>query len=311
MKTAFLFPGQGAQFVGMGKDVCEAFPAAAKIFDCAEAATGLALRKLCFEGPEDELSRTDISQPAIFTVSAAILEAMKQLLGDKMPRPDGMAGLSLGEYTALYASGAADFETTVKLVARRGELMQRAAVAVPSGMVSVLGLDEQKAGQLCAAASNGQVLTCANFNCPGQVVLSGQLEACQRAEQMAKDFGASGAIPLKVAGAFHSDIMKPAAEGLAKVLADVKFSRPTVDVISNVDARCYDGTAEIPTKLVAQLVNPVRWQQSIEYLFSQGFDKFYEIGPGKVLSGLMRRINRRTDITCLNSAEAMKKLAAG
>ena len=262
MKIAHLFPGQGAQSVGMGKDLCEAFPAAADLFDCAEAATGLALRQLCFEGPEDQLNRTDIAQPAIFTVSAAVLAA----LGDRIEAPAFTAGLSLGEYTALYAAGAMDFETGVKLVAKRGELMQQAATATPSGMVSVMGLDEAQALELCAAAAGGDVLTCANFNCPGQIVLSGGTEACKRAAELAEQFGASGAVELKVAGAFHSEIMAPAAEAFGAVLAEVAFCDPTTTVIANVDARPYTGADQIAEKLLAQLTGPVRWQQSIEYL---------------------------------------------
>ncbi|MCK4602043.1 MAG: ACP S-malonyltransferase, partial [Phycisphaerae bacterium] len=232
MKTAFLFPGQGAQKVGMGRDLYEAFPAAKDYFDRAEAATDLPLKKLCFEGPEEALARTDISQPAIFAVSATMLQCAKIELGERVPAPAFAAGLSLGEYTALYAAGAMDFETGVKLVARRGELMQAAATAVPSGMVSIIGLDEEKARQLCEAASKGEVLTCANFNCPGQIVLSGAAGACRRAAETAKDLGATGAVPLKVAGAFHSEIMRPAAEKFAAALEEVSFTDPQMPVVA-------------------------------------------------------------------------------
>ena len=229
MKTAFIFPGQGAQSVGMGRDLYEAFAAARVVFDSAQSITGLPLQKLCFEGPEEELARTDICQPAIFTVSAALLATMSSLLDPEnvaQLRPAFMAGLSLGEYTALYAAGVISFEDALRLVARRGAAMQSAATAVASGMVSVMGVDEAKARELCEKAAQGQVLTCANFNCPGQIVLSGQIEACKRAEAMAKECGASGAIPLKVAGAFHSDIMKPASDELAKALASVQMNQP-------------------------------------------------------------------------------------
>ncbi len=311
MKTAFLFPGQGAQAVGMGKDVYEAFDAAKAMFEKADGLTGLPLRKLCFEGPEEELARTDIAQPAIFTVSAIMLQCMKQVAGSQKfaaIAPTSMAGLSLGEYTALYAAGAMDFETGLKLVMRRGQLMQQAATAVPSGMVSVMGLDEAKAQELCKAAGDGQVLACANFNCPGQIVLSGQIDACKRAEALAKDFGASGAIPLKVAGAFHSEIMAPAAQELGVALAEVNFAQPSVDVISNVDATPYVCCCQISQKLLAQLTKPVRWQQSIEALLAGGVERFYEIGPGRVLAGLMRRINRKTEVISVNSKDAIEKL---
>ncbi len=308
MNKAYLFPGQGAQHVGMGRDICAAFPAAGEYFDRAESATGLPVRKLCFDGPMEELSRTDIAQPAIFTMSAAMLACAGSVSG--FAEGVGyMAGLSLGEYTALYAAGAMDFETGVKLVARRGELMQKAATAVPSGMVSIIGLDEEKAGELAAAAAQGQILSCANFNCPGQIVLSGEIEACHRAAEMAEHFGARGAVPLQVAGAFHSEIMSPAAEQFAGALDGANFANPKTCVISNVDAKPYADASEIKGKLLAQLTSPVRWQQSMEYLLAQGAGQFYEIGPGNVLAGLMRRIHRKADFTSLNSRESLEKLA--
>jgi [acyl-carrier-protein] S-malonyltransferase len=305
MKTAFLFPGQGAQHVSMGRDLCEVFPAAAEIFDQAEAVTHLPLKTLCFQGPESELARTDISQPAIFTVSAAMLAH----LGERL-RPGYLAGLSLGEYTALYAAGAMDLTTALRLVARRGQAMQAAATAKPSGMVSVLGLDEERAAELARKAAGDGVLVCANFNAPGQIVLSGTLDACRRAEQMAKDFGATGAVPLKVAGAFHSPLMQPAADQLAEALDQATLAAPKLPVVANVDAACYGGAETVRGKLLAQLVSPVRWRQSMEWLLAQGVRRFYEIGPGRVLAGLMRRIDRRAEVACINSAEALEKLTA-
>jgi len=305
---AFLFPGQGAQHVGMGKDFYDASPAVRKLFDLADRVVATPLTKLCFEGPEERLAETNICQPAIFTVSAAALAVMTELLGEKMGKPACMAGLSLGEYTALYAAEAIDFESGLRLVARRGRLMQEAALAVPSGMVSVLGLDEPKAQKLCEAASNGQILTCANFNCPGQIVLSGQIDACKRAAAMAKDFGAAGAVMLKVAGAFHSEIMAPAAEKFTEAIQSVEFASPKVPVIANVDAQPAADGDEIRTKLIRQLTSPVRWQQSMENLLLQGVSSFFEIGPGRVLAGLMRRIDRNAVVTCVNSREAIEEL---
>ncbi len=309
MKTAFLFPGQGAQHVGMGKDICEAFDSASDLFDRAEAATGLPIKVLCFEGPEDKLNSTDIAQPAIFTVSAAMLQVMKDTVGEDAICPEYMGGLSLGEYTALYAAGAMDFETGVKLVARRGELMQKAATSVPSSMVSIIGLDEPKAQELCDAARGDGILTCANFNCPGQIVVTGTIDACKQVEEMAEQFGAKAAIPIKVAGAFHSEIMIPAAEELGKTFDEITLKDPGVCVVSNVDAQPYSGAGEIKDKLLAQLTCSVRWQQCMEYLLAQGVEKFYEIGPGKVLAGLMRRVHRRADFTSVNSCEVIEKIA--
>jgi len=295
----------------MGKDLYEAFPAARTVFEEAEAAAGLPLRRLCFEGPEEELSRTDVCQPAIFTVSAAALAVLDELLGPEpweAIRPTYVAGLSLGEYTALYAADAVDLQPAVRLVAQRGRLMQEAAAAVPSGMVSVIGLDEPNARRLARAASMGQPLACANFNCPGQVVLSGALDACRRVEELAPAFGASGAIPLKVAGAFHSEIMAPAAEKLAEALAAVEFRDPHVPVVANVDGRPYTRAEEVPDRLLAQLTSAVRWEQSMELLLAEGVESFYEIGPGRVLAGLMRRIRRRADLTSLNSRAAIENV---
>jgi len=201
-----------------------------------------------------------------------------------------------------------DFETGVRLVARRGELMQQAATAVPSGMVAVMGLDEAKAWELCRAAAEGQVLTCANFNAPGQIVLSGEAAACDRAVGLAEQFGASGAVVLKVAGAFHSEIMRPAAEKLSEAIDDIRFKDPRLCVVSNVDGKLYRGASEIKGKLLAQLVSPVRWQQCIELLLAEGTEGCYEVGPGRVLAGLMRRIDCNTRVTCVNSLEAVEKL---
>jgi [acyl-carrier-protein] S-malonyltransferase len=312
MTIAFIFPGQGAQQVGMGKDLYEASPAARCIFDTAEQLAHLPLKKLCFEGPQEELARTDVCQPAIFTVSAALLAAMNELLPQAKRQglqPAFMAGLSLGEYTALYAAGCLSLSDALRLVVRRGQAMQAAATAVPSGMLSVMGLDEAKAQQLCQAADDGEVLTPANFNCPGQIVLSGSLQACRRAQNLAKDFGASGAIPLNVAGAFHSQIMAPAALDLAQALKGVAFHPPSCPVISNVDAQPHGDAASTAGKLLAQLVKPVRWQQSMEHLLGAGVGRFYEIGPGRVLAGLMRRIDRQAEVVSLNSRESLERLA--
>jgi len=296
----------------MGLELCEAFAPAREIFDRAETVSGLDIRKLCFEGPQEVLDRTDNAQPCIFTVSAATLAVMDSILSPARRTdiaPTCMAGLSLGEYTALYAAGAIDFETAMKLVTKRGQAMQAAAERQPSSMICIIGVEEDQAAELCKAASKGQPLTCANFNCPGQVVLSGGVEACLRAAELAEQFGASGTVPLNVAGAFHSEFMAPAVEGFSQVLADVSFAPTKVPVVSNVDAKPHDETDRIAEKLLAQLVSPVRWRESMEALLTGGVERFFEIGPGRVLAGLMRRIHRRANFTSLNSQTAVEKLA--
>ena len=293
----------------MMADLAEASSAARAVFAAADEQLGYALSEICFRGPAERLDATDIAQPAMFVCSAAAAAAMKEALGENAPVATMAAGLSLGEYTALHAAGAIDFCSALDLVAKRGRFMQAAAEAHPSGMVSVIGLDEQKVVELCAAAAEGAVLTPANFNCPGQIVISGDAEACRRATELAKDFGAKGAVPLKVAGAFHSEFMAPAAEKLAQVIADVEIRTPNMPVIANVDAEPHGQAESIKEKLVRQMTSPIRWEQSVRRMLDEGAEQFYEIGPGKVLAGLMRRIDRRVKVVSINSADALAKLA--
>jgi [acyl-carrier-protein] S-malonyltransferase len=303
MKTAFLFPGQGAQAVGMGRDIVEQYPQARSLFERAKAIVGYDLQQLCLEGPEERLNATAVSQPAIFVVSAALLE----LFADSGIRPDVTAGLSMGEYTALYAAGLISFEDGVKLVQKRGDAMQAAADASEGSMVSIMGLDEVKVIELCEAASQGELLVAVNFNCPGQIVVSGAVGACRRAVELAPEYGAMKAIPLSVAGAFHCDLMKPAAEELAAALADCPIREPdSIRVIANTTADYYPSAQAIRQGLVKQLIEPILWQSCMEKLMADGVENFYEIGPGRVLTGLMKRINRKTKVTNISSAEALK-----
>ncbi len=293
----------------MMSDLADASSAARDVFAAADEQLGYALSEICFKGPSERLDATDISQPAIFVCSVAAAAAMNEALGQNAPVATMAAGLSLGEYTALHRAGAIDFNSALDLVSNRGQFMQAAVQACPSGMVSIIGLDEQKVGELCAAAADGAVLSPANFNSPGQIVVSGDLDACQRAAEMAKEFGAKGAIPLKVAGAFHSEFMTPAAEKLAEVIADVEIRQPEIPVISNVDAEPHDGTESIKEKLIRQVTSPVRWEQSVRRMLDDGVERFYEIGPGRVLAGLIRRIERRAEVVGINSVDALAKLA--
>jgi [acyl-carrier-protein] S-malonyltransferase len=307
MKTAFLFPGQGAQVVGMGKDIAEHCPAAADLFEKANEIVGYDLRHLCFEGPEETLNTTTVSQPAIFTVTAALLELLRQTHPEL--RPDVTAGLSMGEYSALYAAGLMSFEDALKLVQERGRAMQAAADASNGSMVSILGLDEEKVRALCRQAAQGDILEPVNFNCPGQIVISGSAQACKRAEALAEKYGAIKAVPLAVAGAFHTSMMQPAADRLQQALAVCPIQSPTAPkVIANINAEYYTDAKGIREGLVRQLVQPILWQKCMERLLADGVEAFYEIGPGRVLTGLMKRISRRTKVVNVSTWESLQQL---
>ena len=261
MKTAFLFPGQGAQVVGMGKEIAQSFRAAAEIFNKANDIVGFDLSGVCFEGPAERLKTTTISQPAIFATSAAILEVFKTHPAAKAIQPDVTAGLSLGEYTALYAAGVISFEDALILVQKRGEAMQAAAEATDGAMVSLIGLDEEKVGNLCCEASQGELLAAVNFNCPGQIVISGSKAACERAEELAGEHGAIKAVRLEVAGAFHTEMMSSAADTLKEALEKNRVSEPSdVKVIANIDAEYYRSAEKIREGLIKQLTCPILWQ---------------------------------------------------
>jgi [acyl-carrier-protein] S-malonyltransferase len=300
-KIAYLFPGQGAQVVGMGRDLCAAQPRARDIFDQADRILGFSLSKLCFEGPEEALNATDVSQPAIFVTSVALAEVFRHEGRGRDLQPQGAAGLSLGEYTALWAAGALSFEDGVRLTRRRGELMQAAAVASPSTMVSLMGLDEAQVKNICQSASSLGTISPANYNCPGQIVVSGTKAACAEVLRLAEAAGGR-AVELKVAGAFHCALMAPAAERLKAELEKVHLAPLAVPVVANVTAEYHAGAAEIRGLLVRQLTGAVLWQKSMERLLADGYDAFYEIGPGRVLRGLMRKIDRRIDVVTVNDA---------
>jgi len=294
-RIAFLFPGQGAQTVGMGRRLIESVPAAAELFEQASTILGYDLAKLCLEGPVEQLDSTVCSQPAIFVTSLAAVEALRAEAPDAVLACEATAGLSLGEYTALVFAGVMSFEDGLKLVQKRGAAMQEASDATPSGMVSILGLERVDVEKLCDAARGDDTLEVANYLCPGNIVISGSVAACERAAELAGEFGAMKAVPLPVAGAFHTNIMRPADEALAAALADVPMQKPRIPVLSNVDAQTHDDADEIRQILVKQILSPVRWEDSVRSLLDQGYDQFYEVGPGRVLRGLLRRINRKID----------------
>jgi len=309
MKTAFLFPGQGAQVVGMGSEMVQALPAAARIFEKANSIVGFDLSRICFEGPPEQLNTTTISQPAIFVTSAAILEVLKTNPSAQNLRPDVTAGLSLGEYTALYAAGLISFEDALILVQKRGQAMQAAADATDGGMVSIIGLDEEKVNQLCAEASDGEILAAVNFNCPGQIVISGSKPACGRAQELAAKYGAIKAVRLEVAGAFHTQMMSGAADVLKETLANCDISEPAdIKVIANINADYYENAEKIAQGLTKQLTCPILWQKCMQKLIADGVENFYEIGPGRVLTGLMKRISRKTKVVNLSNIQAINEL---
>jgi [acyl-carrier-protein] S-malonyltransferase len=292
-KTAFLFPGQGAQEVGMAAQVVQECPAAKALFTSASDILGYDLLSVCVNGPAEKLDSTVMSQPALFVAGLAAVEKLRQDAPDVIDQCQGAAGLSLGEYTALVFAGVMSFEDGLRVVQVRGRSMQEAADATPSGMVSVLGLEPDKIESLCEQASSKGLIRLANFLCPGNTVVSGEKAACAELERLATEAGAMKTIPLSVAGAFHTPIMKPADDKLAAVLSNVKMNKPRIPVYSNVDASTHDDPEEIRSLLVKQVLQPVLWERSMRQMLDDGYDQFYELGPGRVLAGLMKRIHRK------------------
>ncbi|MGO8766177.1 MAG: ACP S-malonyltransferase, partial [Limisphaerales bacterium] len=294
IKTALLFAGQGAQVIGMGRDLAEQFPLARQWFDRANAALGYDLAGICFHGPEAELTKTENAQPGIFLVSWICFELLKEQAPNL--KFNATAGLSLGEFTALTAAGAMSFEDGLRVVRQRGKFMQEACEATQGGMAAIIGLEEALTREVCAEAG----VTLANLNCPGQIVISGESEKISQAVELAKAKGARRAIPLAVAGAYHSPLMAGAQPKLQNELAKIRISPPAVPVISNVTAQPHG--VDISAKLVDQVTSSVLWEQSMRYLLSQGFTRFIELGPGTALSGFMKRIDKSAQM--LNVADA-------
>jgi len=305
MPLALLFPGQGSQEVGMGRDLALSHPVAARTFEEADETLGFSLSRIMWEGPDDELVRTANAQPAILAHSVAVLRVVQDQLGPVTLA----AGHSLGEFTAHVASGTLDFRDALQAVRIRGELMLAAGEARPGAMAALLGLEEDEALAVCEAASrSGSVAVTANLNSPGQIVISGDREAVERALPLARDAGARKAVPLKVSGAFHSPLMEPAREGLRRHLESVRFRRSRFPVVANVDARPVDEPDRVRELLVEQLTSPVRWQDCVETMVASGIDRFVELGPGTVLRGLNRRIARGVPTDSVGTPEDVSML---
>jgi len=300
-KVAYVFPGQGAQYVGMGLDLYQNFPSAKAVFEQADRALGFSLSRLCFEGPEAELVQTVNAQPAIVTASFACLEAARSL-GGVLPPASFVAGHSLGEYTALAAACVLDFKDTVYLARERGRLMHQAGRLTPGGMAAVIGLDTSALAGVCQETS----VKMANINCPGQVAISGAEENLVRAMELSKAKGAARVVRLQVSGAFHTPLMQPAVDGMTKVMAGLTFRPPLIPVVANTTAQPLATAGPFPEELLNQLCHCVQWQRSVEYMASSGVSTFIEIGPGRVLSGLIKRTNREARIINIGDAEAVK-----
>jgi len=303
-KIALIFPGQGAQAVGMGKELAAAHPAAADLFRQADEILGWPLSKICWEGPEEELTKTSVCQPALYVHGLAALAAVREKLGD-FP-VTGTAGLSLGEFTAHAAAGTFDFATGLKLVARRGQFMQEACEATRGGMAAMIGVDENVVRDLAAATD----VDVANINSPGQIVISGEAGKVSLAVGMAKDYGIRKAVELKVAGAFHSRLMQPAYERLGEVLVETTLHEPRFPVVCNVDAKVVRSADDIRRTLADQVTDSVRWADCITTLLDQlGCDTFLELGPGTTLAGMVARIRKGTAVHSVGTAEDVEKLA--
>jgi [acyl-carrier-protein] S-malonyltransferase len=304
-KVAYLFPGQGAQAVGMGKDIYDSNNDARSIFTEADSSLEFNLSTLCFNGPEETLTQTVNTQPAILTVSIAMLYASQNILNEKFPEPSFMAGHSLGEYSALVASGVLTFQEAVRLVRTRGQLMQDAGDIETGAMAAIIGIDENVLSEICTETG----VDMANLNAPDQIAISGSAAAIQKAQDLATERGARRVVPLKVSAAFHSALMEPAVSPMREKLKNVSFKQASVSVISNVTATPLDIPEGLVDELATQIRSSVQWFRSIQYMKSQGVTSYIEIGPGKVLTGLVRRIDPDAETTNLSSLEDLETLS--
>jgi [acyl-carrier-protein] S-malonyltransferase len=304
MSLSFIFPGQASQYVGMGKDLFNKFPIAQEMYQAAKEIVGYDLQKFSFEGPEEELKQTYITQPAIFVHSSIVF----RLLNEKNIKPAFVAGHSLGEYSALVACGAFSYEEGLELVKLRGQLMQNAGTIQPGTMAAIMGLSPEKAVEICKIASEEGIVVPANFNSPGQIAISGSIAGITKAVELAKEAGAKRAIELVVSGAFHSPLMETATEEMTEALNQIEIKEPICPIIPNVTAKPTRDPNEIRKNLINQLTNPVLWVDSMETIIGKGITDFYEVGPGRVLSGLLKRIDRSVICKAVDKVEDLDSL---
>ncbi len=307
MKIAFLFPGQGAQYIGMGKELYDNYDIVKQVFDKADSILDQDFVNLIFSGSEEDIKKTENTQPGILMVSTGISELLKQ----KGIVPAMTAGLSLGEYSALVAANAISYEDALPLVRKRGQLMNEAVPAGQGTMAAVLGLDAESLLACCDKTSEYGVVGIANYNCPGQLVLSGEVAAVEKASELAKEAGARRIVPLQVSGPFHSPLLKTAGDALAKELESITVKAPEIPVITNVEAKPIQDPASIKKLLVDQVSHSVRWEDSVRYMISQGVDVFIEVGPGKALTGFMKKIDKTATVYNVEDMASLEALLAG
>ena len=302
--TAFVFPGQGSQYAGMGRDVAEKYPAARRVFDDIDRALGFSISKLCFEGPEDQLKLTENTQPAILAVSSAIHAVLEER---GATRRDLVAGHSLGEYSAIVSVGGMTPANAAKIVRARGKFMQEAVPVGSGGMAALIGATAEQAREICEEAANGEVVSVANINAPGQIVIAGTKAAIDRAIEIAKKKGIRRALPLPVSAPFHSALMKPAEEKLKPILDEAPIHDLWVALVSNVDASPIGTATAVRNALVRQVASPVRWVESVQKMISMGVRRFVEVGPGNVLTGLIKRIDSSADLVNVSDVESIER----
>jgi len=304
-RTAFVFPGQGSQYIGMGKELYENFKVAKEIFDEADDTLHFSIKKICFQGPEEMLRLTENTQPAILTASIA---SLKVLQAEKEIEPELTAGHSLGEYSALVLSGALSFKDAVQVVRLRGKFMQEAVPVGEGAMAAILGMEQGKVEKICEEVSYGEILSPANFNCPGQIAISGHSKAVERAIERVKQEGKK-ALLLQVSAPFHSPLMKPAGERLGEAMEGIPVGDLNVPVVTNVEAEINRSKERVKPLLVAQVSSPVRWEESIRKMIGEGIERVLEIGPGKVLTGLMKRTDSSVETGNLEDLQTLKKIS--